>query len=535
MQECVHISQPICCTGDLPHLLRAMDSLYWFVELLSVLCFFVFYYRHLQSKKISKAEPTEWPILGHLLGMVANLSHFHDWATGILAGTRYNFEARAGITGVRFFVTCDPANVRHIFTSNFTNYPKGDEFAEIFDVFGDGIFNADGESWRRQRAKSQLIMAGPRFRAFSARYSRDKVERSLLPFLAHAAEAGSTPCDLHDVFLRLTFDMTCNLVFGVDPGCLQIGLPVVPFARAMDDVLETLFLRHIISPACWKLMYRYEVGTERKMAAARRTIDRFAADTITKRRVDHKLRTNEGVTDSSDMLSSFICNGDASEYSDEFLRDTTVNLLLAGRDTTGAALSWFFYLLSKNPSVEQRILDELAPIASRKKKLDGMVVFDVSELSGMVYLHAALCECLRLYPSVPFEHKAAVADDVLPSGHEMKAGDKILIFSYCMARMEGVWGKDCMEFRPERWVTADGKLRYEPSYKFISFNAGPRTCLGKEMAFVQMKTAAAAVLWNFAVEAVPGHVVEPKLSIILHMKNGLAVTVKRRDVAGVHG
>ncbi|KAM3316405.1 hypothetical protein ACQJBY_034484 [Aegilops geniculata] len=527
--------KPICCTGGFPSSSKpAMDSLLWSVELLSLLCFFVFYYRHLQSKKISKAEPTEWPILGHLFGMVANLSHFHDWATGILAGTRYNFEARAGITGVRFFVTCDPANVRHIFTSNFANYPKGDEFAEIFDVFGDGIFNADGESWRRQRAKSQLIMAGPRFRAFSALYSRDKMERSLLPFLAHAAEDG-TPCDLHDVFLRLTFDMTCNLVFGVDPGCLQIGLPVVPFARAMDDVLETLFLRHIISPACWKLMYRYEVGTERKMAAARRTIDRFAADTIAKRRADHKVG-DEGVTDSSDMLSSFICNGDASEYSDEFLRDTTVNLLLAGRDTTGAALSWFFYLLSKNPRVEQKILDELAPIASRKKKkLDGMVVFDVSELSGMVYLHAALCECLRLYPSVPFEHKAAVADDVLPSGHEMKAGDKILIFSYCMARMEGVWGKDCMEFRPERWVTADGKLRYEPSYKFISFNAGPRTCLGKEMAFVQMKTAAAAVLWNFAVKTVPGHVVEPKLSIILHMKNGLAVTVKRRNLAGVHG
>jgi len=40
------------------------------------------------------------------------------------------------------------------------------------------------------------------------------------------------------------------------------------------------------------------------------------------------------------------------------------------------------------------------------------------------------------------------------------------------------------------------------------------------MAFAQMKTAAAAVLWNFAVELVPGHVVEPKLSIILHMKNG---------------
>lgn len=517
-----------------------MDPLYWLVELLSLLCCFIFYYRHLQSKKISKREPTEWPVLGHLFGMIAHKNDFHDWATGILAGTRYNFEARAGVTGVRFFVTCDPANVRHIFTSNFANYPKGDEFAEIFDVFGNGIFNADGESWRRQRAKSQLLMAGPRFRAFSAEYSRDKVEKSLLPFLEHAADAG-TACDLHDVFLRLTFDMTCNLVFGVDPGCLAIGLPEIPFARAMDDVLETLFLRHLISPACWKLMYRLELGPEKKMAVARRTIDRFAAETIAKRRADsHEAH-------GADMLSSFIGQDDhTGEYSDEFLRDTTVNLLLAGRDTTGAALAWFFYLLSQNPRVEQKILAELAPIASQKKKaMDGdgdtdtgnMVVFDVSELSNMVYLHAALCECLRLYPSVPFEHKAAVASDVLPSGHEMKAGDKILIFSYCMGRMEGVWGKDCAEFRPERWVSedVDGKkrLRYEPSYKFISFNAGPRTCLGKEMAFVQMKTAAAAVLWNFVVRAVPGHVVEPKLSIILHMKNGLAVTVKRRT--GLHG
>nr|CAB3502075.1 unnamed protein product [Digitaria exilis] len=99
-----------------------------------------------------------------------------------------------------------------------------------------------------------------------------------------------------------------------------------------------------------------------------------------------------------------------------------------------------------------------------------------------------------------------------------------------MGRMPGVWGKDCMEFWPERWLSEGGtKLRYEPSYKFISFNAGPRTCLGKEMAFVQMKIAAAAVLWNFAVELVPGHAVEPKLSIILHMKNGLAVTARRRD------
>ncbi|KAM3393586.1 hypothetical protein ACQJBY_014359 [Aegilops geniculata] len=153
----------------------------------------------------------------------------------------------------------------------------------------------------------------------------------------------------------------------------------------------------------------------------------------------------------------------------------------------------------------------------------------------MVYLHAALCECLRLYPPVPFQHKVAAASDVLPSGHQMKAGNKILVYIYSMGRMDGVWAKDCMEFRPERWIGDDGKLRYEPSYKFIAFNAGPRTCLGKEMAFTHMKVVVAAMLWNFTVEAVPGHVIEPKLSIILHMKKGFAVTMKRRNVMDVQG
>ncbi|KAL6592393.1 hypothetical protein ACP70R_049446 [Stipagrostis hirtigluma subsp. patula] len=486
-----------------------MDALLLFIELFA-LCFLILGYLRLQSKKTSPSEPTEWPLVGHLLGMVANIHHFHDWATGVLAGASNNFEARCGRTGVRYFITCDPANVRHIFTSSFANYPKGDGFAVIFDVLGGGIFNADGESWRLQRAKAQTLMAGPRFRAFAARRSRDKVEASLLPFLAHAADAGA-PCDLHD--------------------CLAVGLPTVPFARAMDDALEALFLRHVIPMPLWKLMNRLEIGHERKMAAARRTIDGFVADTVAKRRAD-KLKDGS-MGDSADLLSSFIDTGGSD---DEFLRDTTVNLLLAGRDTTGAALSWFFYLLAKNPRVQHKLLDELASINAAKKVAGAgdagggtMVTFGASELGSLVYLHASLCECLRLFPPLPFEHKAVVADDVLPSGHEVKAGDKILVFNYSMGRMEGVWGEDCMEFRPERWVTEEGKLRYEPSYKFVAFNAGPRTCLGKEMAFVQMKTAAAAVLWNFAVELVPGHVVEPKLSIILHMKNGLAVRVRRRD------
>ncbi|WVZ83004.1 hypothetical protein U9M48_030195 [Paspalum notatum var. saurae] len=499
------------------HLSPDMDPLFL------ILCCLILYYRHLQSQETNP----KWES--------ANIHHFHDCATALLADAGYSLESKE-ILGQRYFATCDPANVRHVFTSNFNNYPKGHEYAEIFDVLlGAGIMNSDGESWRRQRAKAQMLMTAPRFRAFTAQCSRDKVEKSLPPFLALAADEGR-PCDLQDVFLRLSFDLTCTLVFGVDTGCLHghwaaggslharhgryVGDDFPP-PRHPHGVLET-----DEKAKCWA---REEDG---------RTIDSFIAEMVARarRRADDK--SNEGA---ADLFSSFLCHDNTSddgESTDEFIRDTTVNLLFAGRDGPATGLSWLFYLVSKNPRVEQKLLEELSALVATLRDGAGsavdtsgggsMVTFGRSEVNSLVYLHAALCEPLRLYPPVPFEHKVAAAADVLLSGKELKAGAKILFLNYSMGRMEGVWGKDCTEFWQERWVTKEGKLRHEPSYKFFSFNTRPRTCLGKELAFVQMKTAAAAVLWNFVVEVVPGHVVKPKLSPILHMKNGLIVRVHRR-------
>ncbi|CAM0870651.1 unnamed protein product [Alopecurus aequalis] len=489
-------------------------------------------YRAMKSEKLSRRRPlglTQWPIVGVIPAIVSNIHRLFEGVTGLLALSHLNYQCRFWFAGFRYFLTCDPANVRHIFTSNFENYPKGVVFGQMFDILGGGIFNSDGERWRRQRTKAQMLMTTPRYRAFVERSSLEKVEKCVLPFLAHVAEnTASATCDLQDVFMRWSFDTTSNLVYGVDPGCLAIGLPEVPFARAMDDALRTVFLRHIMPVTLWRVMRRLDVGHERKNAAAQRTADSFVAATIASRRAAHK---KQGADNSAaDLLSSFLYDEEVAQDpdADQYIREMTLNLLVAGRDATSSALSWFFYLMATHPRVEQKLLQELAPIAARKKE-KGMVAFEAAELKNLLYLHAAVCECLRLYPSLPMESKTVAAHDVLPSGHEVWPGDKILVFNYSMGRMKRVWGADCREFRPERWISEDGKLRYVPSNKFVAFNSGPRTCLGKEMVLVQMKVTVAAVLWNFAVEVVPGHVVEPKLSIILHMKNGLLVRVKRRS------
>ncbi|KAF8654924.1 hypothetical protein HU200_061353 [Digitaria exilis] len=91
-----------------------------------------------------------------------------------------------------------------------------------------------------------------------------------------------------------------------------------------------------------------------------------------------------------------------------------------------------------------------------------------------------------------------------------------------------LWGKDCHEYRPERWLSEDGtKLRYVPSHKFMTFNSGPRMCLGKDIAITQMKTIVAAVVWNFDMEVVEGQSIGPKLSCLLQLKNGLRMMVKQ--------
>ncbi|KAL6626880.1 hypothetical protein ACP70R_030606 [Stipagrostis hirtigluma subsp. patula] len=491
--------------------------------IVSLACFLFLFFR----LKRRNGLPTNWPVVGALPAVILNAGRMHEWVSEFLsaAGMSYVVKGPSG-TPIDIIVTADPANVAHIFTSNFGNYPKGKEFSKIFDVLGDGIFNADGESWSFQRRKAHGLLSETRFRAAVAASTARKLGEGLVPLLDGLAASGAA-VDLQDVFMRLTFDLTAMFVFGHDPGCLAADFPSVPFANAMDDVEEVLFYRHV-TPLPWLRLERYlNMGHYKKMKAARKVLDASIAEFITLRRERAAADTSGDAAD-ADLLASYLsCQDEVGKRGadfDRFLRDTTFNIMVAGRDTTSSALTWFFWLLTKHPDVEAKILAELRanPPAS------GEGHYTPAELKRLVYVHAALSESLRLYPPVPFEHKAATQPDTLPSGAAVGPSRRVIVSFYSMGRMESVWGKDCREFRPERWLTPEGRFRHEPSYKFVAFNVGPRTCIGRDLAFAQMKAVVAAVVPRFRVEVDAGAKVRPKLSIILHMKDGLKVRVHKR-------
>ncbi|CAN1282391.1 Cytochrome P450 86A1 [Linum perenne] len=181
-----------------------------------------------------------------------------------------------------------------------------------------------------------------------------------------------------------------------------------------------------------------------------------------------------------------------------------------------------------NPRVENKIIKEIATTL-RATRGEEPLTFD--EADKLVYLKASLAETLRLYPSVPEDFKYVVEDDILPDGTVVPAGSSVTYSIYSVGRMKSIWGEDCLEFKPERWITEDEMETPKDGYKFVAFNAGPRTCLGKDLAYLQMKSVASAVLLRYRLSLEPGHRVEQKMSLTLFMKNGLRVMLQPRDLS----
>ncbi|CDP12038.1 unnamed protein product [Coffea canephora] len=485
--------------------------------------------------------PRLWPILGSLPGLIQNSQRMHDWIADNLRSCGGTYQTC--IFAVPFLarkqglvtVTCDPRNLEHILKVRFDNYPKGPTWQAVFhDLLGEGIFNSDGDTWLFQRKTAALEFTTRTLRQAMARWVSRAIKLRFCPILK-AAQVEGKPVDLQDLLLRLTFDNICGLAFGKDPQTLSPGLPENGFATAFDRATEATLQRFILPESIWKLKKWLRLGMEVSLTHSLKHVDHYMTNVINTRKLELLSQQNGGPLH-DDLLSRFMKKKES--YTDKFLQHVALNFILAGRDTSSVALSWFFWLVGQNPRVEEKILVELCTVligtrgSDTSQWLEEPLVFE--EVERLTYLKAALSETLRLYPSVPQDSKHVISDDILPDGTFVPAGSSVTYSIYAAGRMKYVWGEDSLEFRPERWISEDGQ-KFEPhdQFKFVAFNAGPRICLGKDLAYLQMKSIAAAVLLRHRLTVAPGHRVEQKMSLTLFMKNGLKVNVHERDLSPV--
>ncbi|XP_010442757.1 PREDICTED: alkane hydroxylase MAH1-like [Camelina sativa] len=502
--------------------------------------YFLILHRFLFKKPLYRFIIISWPVLGMIPGLLFVLHRVFDFAVEVLENSGLTFPFKGPwFAGMDMLVTVDPANIHYLLNSSFSNFARGSDFREVFDAFEDSLLTKDSDAWKNLRKASQVMINHQGYQRLSISTTRSKLKDGLVPFFNHIAEEGTT-VDLQDVFWRFAYDTTIVTVTGCDdPRSLSIEMPEIESATALNNIGEGVIYRHAKPRFLWKLQNWIGVGIEKKMTEAGVVFDRVCAEYISTNR--EEIKRSQGINhdhldgESEDLLTSHM-KLDPTKYqlmnpiNDKFLRDTIVGFLLAGRDTIASALTWFFWILSENPRVVTKIRQEIDDtILPRGSSGQERPSYDPIEyLDKLVYLHAALCETMRLNPPVPIERMSPVKSDVLPSGHKVEANSKILIFIYALGKMRAIWGEDALEFKPERWISKTGALRHIPSFKFLAFNGGPRSCLGKHIAMIQMKIVVVEILQNYDINVANGQKIQPENHMILRMKQGLKVTINKR-------
>ncbi|KAK9755358.1 hypothetical protein RND81_01G019400 [Saponaria officinalis] len=417
-------------------------------------------------------------------------------------------------------ITSNPKNVEYILKTNFNNYPKGKPFSTILgDLLGHGIFNVDGDAWRFQRKMASLELDRTSVRSYSFQVVKEEIEKQLMPYLSTKFEE-KKQVDLQEMFRAFSFSTISKFSFGVEIHGFNASDPLNEFAVSFDLATKLSAERALeVFSIIWRLKRLFGIGNEKKLSNAIKKINAQAMEIIKIRRKNY---SNYNNFHQKDLLSRFM---GVVENNDGYLRDIIVSFVLAGRDSVASTLTSFFLLLATHPQVELNILLEI------NRMLDeDHCVTSYEQIRGFHYLHAALFECMRIYPPVQFDSKFAQNDDILPDMVKVEKGKRVTYHPYAMGRMEEIWGKDCLEFKPERWLK-NGIFYEENPYKYPVFQAGVRVCLGKEMAIMEIKSVIISIIREFKVELANNSSQVPHFSpgLTATFKGGLHVLLHRRE------
>ncbi|KAJ3058758.1 hypothetical protein HDU98_005177, partial [Podochytrium sp. JEL0797] len=408
----------------------------------------------------------------------------------------------------------DPQMVEFFLRTKFHVFDKGPMFRERGqDTLGHGIFNSDGASWKSQRKLAANIFNVKNFKDFVNDVFAAEMRTFSIVLANHAATG--VEFDLQDLFFKFTFDSFTKIGFGIDMHSMTAQTPI-PFMHAFDNAQKVVANR-FITPL-WQTV-EYLTGTARTHAANVKTIREFGIQVIDQKRAEDP---DSSGTEQHDLLSLLmqVPTEDGSPPSDDLLVDYVLNFLIAGRDTTAQALSWAFFLLHKNPSALTSLHSEIASVLG-----DATPTYEQIK-NQMPYANAVFHESLRLYPSVPMEIKQANSDITLPDGTLVPKGCMVSWSPYAMGRTEAIWGPDAKEFKPERWLA----MEKQPSpFDYPVFNAGPRVCLGKNMAELEGVFVLVEVVRQFEVVVTKEEEVGYVFSLTLPMKKGLTVRCKERN------
>ncbi|KAL4164201.1 hypothetical protein KRP22_004821 [Phytophthora ramorum] len=471
--------------------------------------------------------PSMIPVVGHAVLMAYHAGRFLDWVTDV-------FVSRGGAPFTLrlpfqrdMILTANPEHYEHVMKIQYDNFLKGDHIYDLLvDLLGDSILIVEGDEWKFHRRVFVNLFSSRALREHMAPIIQKHV-RVLQGVLSNAAQSKQA-IDFFTYSGRFTLDAFGEIAFGFNMSTLTLQHEH-PFERAFVDAQHITAARLVVPTWYWKLKRWLNVGSEKNLREALTTVDQFVMDVISKTMDKRNAPPNdaEDKTRNRDIVSLILANEtvDGKPVDPILVRNVVLMALIAGRDTAADAIAWLFHLLTLNPRVEAKLrADLLARLPKLGTDLD--YVPDSQDVQGLAYLEATICEALRLFSPVGLAQKLCVHDTVFPDGTFVPKGANIALVYHAMARMPSVWGPDAASFVPERFLDPEtGDLLKVSSGKFSAFNTGPRVCVGRKLAMLEMKMVVACVVARFHLDEVPGQDVACSGGITIGMKNPLLMRV----------
>ncbi|KAH9900019.1 cytochrome P450 monooxygenase pc-3 [Cubamyces lactineus] len=406
--------------------------------------------------------------------------------------------------------TTDPNVVKTVLATDFANYEKGEMFHDYTDsLFGTGVFNADGDLWKFHRSMSRPFFSRERISHFElfdrhAETALNKIKERVRSNIAF---------DFQDLISRFTLDSATEFLFGTCVHSLDASLPyphgLSPFASSDEQSPSERFAhafgmaQRIVSERprlgwVWPLKEIFKTSTDEHMAVVDAFIEPILQEALRKK--EERLQGEKDLDEKESQDDETLLDQLVKQTSDRaILHDETLNILLAGRDTTAAALTFGVYLLCQHPAVMKRLREEILEHVGPARRPT------YEDIRNMKYLRAFLNETLRLYPPVPFDIRFSINEGILPNpdpqGKPIYIPPKTAI-SYSIFNMHRDakhWGPTADQFDPDRFLDERvGKYLVPNPFIFLPFNGGPRICLGQQFAYNEMSFFMIRLLQNFS-------------------------------------
>lgn len=354
----------------------------------------------------------------------------------------------------------DPAVIEHVLRVNRDNYRKSSiQVERMVEFQGVGLVNSHGAAWLRQR---RLLAHGfrPAHLARLLPLQQDVLAGLLEEF---DAEARRGPVDVHRQMVRFTLRLVGNALFG--RRMTQVELDRIGGTIA---AIQAFIVREIVQP--YRIPWFQLTGEAERHQRLRRE-----ADALVLRHI--RARLDEPGT-GADFLRILIETpyGDTGErMSEEQVVIESLQLMVAGNETSSNALTWILHLLGTHREQQQAVREEVASVI-------GDAAIDYRNLHALEHTLRVVDESLRLYPPFWMIDRVALADDEV-AGLRIPAGAMVIPYIYGTHRNPAYWD-DAERFDPGRFDPARAKARHP--FAYIPFGGGPRTCIGNSMAIMQI-------------------------------------------------